>query len=63
MTSRTDTAWVHWAENLDVANGIKAEASGNARLYEGDDAAHSLLRLLGGYEVEIRFAVLRAEIR
>jgi hypothetical protein len=39
MTSRTDTAWVHWAENLDVANGIKAEASGNARLYEGDDAA------------------------
>ena len=51
--ARTDAAAVHRAQNLDVANGIEAEALGDPCLHQLDDALHGGFRVVRLHEVEV----------
>src|SRR5271155_1402162 len=60
--SRANTAAVHWAEHLDVADGVQAEALRNTSLHQLHDAQNSGLRILSGYIVEVTATDRRAKI-
>jgi hypothetical protein len=44
---------VHRAQDLDVANGVKAEAFGDPGLYQLQDAPNGCLGVFGRHEVEV----------
>ena len=44
---RTGAATIHWAEHLDISNGVEAKALGNSRLDQFNDALDGGLGFLG----------------
>src|SRR5258706_3745384 len=60
--SGADTAAVHRAENLDVADGVEAEPPRDPGLDQLDDTLHRDLGLFDRHEVEIAFGSWRSEI-
>src|SRR5208283_5458171 len=60
--ARANAAAVHRAKHLDVADRIQAEAFGDARLHQLQDALNGGLGILGWNEVEVAVAGLRAQI-
>ena len=57
-----DAAPVHGAQNLDVANGIEAEALGDPCLDQLNDAWHGGFGVVRGHEVEVALGPGCAEI-
>src|SRR6202165_5228924 len=43
--SCADAAAIHWAQHLDVANGVEAKPLGNASLHQFDDPRYGGLRI------------------
>ena len=58
--TRANAAAVHRAEHLDVADGVQAEALGDAGLHQLQDALNGGLGIFGGNEVEVAVAGRRA---
>src|SRR5208282_2220464 len=57
-----NAATIHRAEHLDVADGVQAEAFGDAGPHQFQNALNSGLGIFGGNEVEVAVADGRAEI-
>ena len=58
----THPASIHWAENLNVADRIEAEARGDPGFHQLDDALHGDFGIFRLDEVEVRIDPGRAEI-
>src|SRR5262245_18495033 len=57
-----DTAAIHWTENLDVADGVEAEAARNPCLHQLDNARHGGYGIVRLHEVEVATRWGRTEI-
>jgi hypothetical protein len=63
LRDRPPTPHVHWAEHLDIADGIKPEASRDAGFHKLDDPSNCGLRIFRLDEIEVAFGLGFAEIR
>src|SRR5438132_9726173 len=60
--SGADATAIHRAQNLDVANGIEAEAAGNLGLHQLDDTRYGGFGIIRLHEVEVAVRSGRTEI-
>src|ERR1700684_2893067 len=60
--TRANSAAIHRAEHLDIADGVQAETLGDSSLHQLHDAWNGGLGILGRHKVEVAVAGRRTEI-